>query len=133
MKKSKSSIFIYPPQFKVVGIFLIVLALIVFLYRIVTYNIVDFTAASLPVAFGLALIFFSKDRDFDERTIHLKFKSLAIGVPAAAIIVMFINYYHNFAGYSIETNSWYSISAFEYLTLALCIALGCYYFFKLKV
>ncbi|WP_149274649.1 hypothetical protein [Pareuzebyella sediminis] len=132
MKKSMSSIFIYPHQFKFVGILLIILALITFLYRIVTYDIVDLTGASLPVASGLALIFFSKDKDFDERIIYLKFKSLAIGVPGAAIIVMLINYYYNFNGYSVETNSWYSISAFEYLTIALGMALGCYYYFKVK-
>lgn len=131
-KKSTSSIFIYPNKMKILGLVMIFLAIIVFMHRITTYAIVDVSAASFPIAFGLIMIFFSKEKDSDERTVYLKFKALALGVPLAAVIAMAINYGYNFKGYSIETDSWYSISAFEYLTLALLLALACFHYLKYK-
>jgi hypothetical protein len=131
-KKTISSIFIYPNQMKIFGVLMILAAILIFVYRITTYGIVDFAGASFPVAFGLIMIFFSREKDFDERTVYLKFKALALGVPIAAIIVMGINYYYNFKGYSIETDNWYSISAFEYLTLALLLSLGWFYYLRIK-
>lgn len=130
-KKSVSSIFPYPHALKILGIAMIGFAVFMFVYRIMAYNIRDIAGASFPVAFGLILIFFSKEKEFDERTVYLKFKALAIGVPVAAAIVMLINYYFNF-GYSVETDRWYSISAFEYLSIALLFALAWFHYLKLK-
>lgn len=131
-KKSTSSIFVYPNKMKILGVIMIFLAVIIFIHRMTTYSIVDISAASFPIAFGLILIFFSKEKDSDERTVYLKFKALALGVPLAAVVAMVINYAYNFRGYSIETDSWYSISAFEYLTLALAFALACFHYLKYK-
>ncbi|PHN08203.1 hypothetical protein [Flavilitoribacter nigricans] len=130
--KPSSFFFVYPNKMRILGIILILGAILIFIYRMTSFNIVDLSGASFPVAFGLILIFFSKEKDSDERTVYLKFKALALGVPLAAVIVMLINYYYNFAGYSIETDSWYSISAFEYLSLALILALGAFHYLKYK-
>lgn len=130
--KNTSPVFIYPSGMKFLGLAMIFFAILIFVYRITTYNIMDTAGASFPIAFGLILIFFSREKDQDERTVYLKFKALALGVPLAAVITMGINYLHNFNGYSIETDSWYSISAFEYLTVALLLALVSFYYLRYK-
>lgn len=131
-KNSPSPIFVYPNWMKIVGVAMILGAILIFIYRITSFKIFDLAGASFPIAFGLILIFFSREKDSDERTVYLKFKALALGVPMAAVIVMIINYYYNFEGYSIETDSWYSISAFEYLSLALVLSLASFHYLKYK-
>lgn len=131
-KHSTPSVFFYHNKMKILGVAMILFAILIFIYRITTFDIVDLAGASFPVGFGLMLIFFSKEKEFDERTVYLKFKALAIGVPMAALITMLINYFHNFSGYSIETDSWYSISAFEYLSIAMLLSLGWYQYLRIK-
>ena len=124
MNKSGLPLFLYPSWMKVLGALFIAGGLIIFIHRINQYEIVDFAGLSLPVAIGLVFIFFSRGKVFDERIVYLKFKALAIAVPLIAFVTMLINYYYNFDGYSIETDSWFSISAFEYLSLTLLVAMG---------
>ena len=123
-------IFIYPYWMKFLGLGLIILGLVFFVNRILTYDIFDLASFSSPAAFGFIFIFFSKEIDQDERIVYLKYKALAFSIPATAFVISLINYYFNFNGYSIETDSWYSISAFEYLTLALIF--GQLFFYVLK-
>ncbi|SDJ98885.1 hypothetical protein SAMN05421823_101594 [Catalinimonas alkaloidigena] len=132
MKKSQSFLFVYPYWAKWLGAASILFGLIVFLYRVLHYEIVDIRGGSFPVAIGLTLIFFSREKTFDERIVFLKFKALAMAVPLAVAITMLINYSYNFEGYSIETDSWFSISAFEYLTIALLVALGWFHYLRIK-
>lgn len=132
MNKHSATIFIYPHWIKFFGLIFVFLTILLFSYRISLYGIVDFAGASFPVAIGLIMIFFSKEKTFDERIIYLKFKSLALSVPVAAVIVMGINYLENYDGYSFETDSWYSISAFEYLTITLTIAIGWFYYLRYR-
>jgi len=132
MKKAHIPIFLYPFWGKYAGLLIILFGLTIFLYRVIQYDIVDLTGVSFPIAIGLMMIFFTKEKDFDERIAYLKFKSLATAVPVAAIITMFVNYIENFNSYSIETDFWLSISAFEYLSIVLVIALGWFHFLKLK-
>jgi len=132
MKKMASAPFIYPYWFRFLGLIVILVGMTVFLTRLYKYEIVDLSAAGFPVAMGLMFIFFSKEKTFDERIAYLKFKSLAVAVPVSAIIVMLINYSKNYGGYSIETDSWYSISAFEYLAIMLSLAIGWFQYLKIK-
>ncbi|WP_421871003.1 hypothetical protein [Marinoscillum sp.] len=124
MTKTGLPLFLYPSWMKVLGLLFIVGGLIIFFHRISQYDIIDFAGLSFPVAVGLTFIFFSRGKEFDERIVFLKFKALAIAVPLVAFATMLINYYFNFEGYSIEADSWFSISAFEYLSLTLIVALG---------
>ncbi len=132
MKNSFSSAFIYPYWMKIFGLLIILAGIGIFIYRISKFDILDLTGVSFPLAMGLVFIFFSKEKDFDERIAFLKFKALAVAVPIAAAIVMAINYSQNFQNYSIETDSWFSISAFEYLSITLLIAMGWFYYLKYK-
>ena len=132
MKKANIPIFLYPFWGKYAGLLIILFGFVVFFYRIIQYDIFDLTGVSFPVAIGLMMVFFTKEKDFDERVAYLKFKSLATAVPVAAIITMLVNYIENFSNYSIETDFWFSISAFEYLSIVLVIALGWFHFLKLK-
>lgn len=132
MKKSLTAPFIYPNWFKTLGLIMILLAILIFVYRITQYDILDLNATSFPIGMGLTFIFFAKEKVFDERIAYLKFKSLAVAVPASATLVMLINYTKNFSGYSIEMDSWYSISAFEYQTIAMVFAIGWFYYLRLK-
>lgn len=132
MKKSSLPTFMYPYWTKTLGLVLIFVAIIFFVFRITQYEIIDIAGASFPVAMGLIMIFFSKEKAFDERIAHLKFKSLAVAVPVAAVVAMLINYFQNYNGYTVGTNSWYSISAFEYLSITLTIAIGYFQYLKLK-
>jgi multisubunit Na+/H+ antiporter MnhB subunit len=92
----------------------------------------DFAGLSFPVAMGLIMIFFSREKVYDERIAYLKFRSLAAAVPLGALVAMLINYVQNYEGYSIETDSWYSISAFEYLSITLIIAIGWFQYLRVK-
>lgn len=132
MKKNNSSFYMYPIWFKPLGFMLLVLAVSIFLYRIHIFDITDFSGASFPFSMGLMLIFFAREKVTDERVIFLKIKSLAIAVPIAAFATQLINYSQNYKGYSVKTNSWFSISAFEFLSITLLIALGIYYYLKIK-
>ena len=132
MKKSMMPTFIYPRWSKLLGVIIIMIGIIIFLHRMFEYGIVDFAGGSFPVAIGLMIFFFSKEKDFDERTAYLKFKALASAIPVAAVITMVINYIKNFNGYSIETDSWFSISAFEYLSLTLAISIVWFQYLKLN-
>ncbi|WP_215226857.1 hypothetical protein [Echinicola shivajiensis] len=132
MNKSIIPNFMYPYWTRFLGIIIIVLGAIIFFQRMYEYNIIDLAGGSFPIAMGLMLIFFSKEKDFDERIAFLKFKSLAISIPIATIITMIINYIENFNGYSIDTDSWFSISAFEYLSITLIVAIICLQYLKLK-
>jgi hypothetical protein len=132
MSKITNSFFLYPLWVKTIGFILIIASAFVFVYRILLFEIVDLSGASSSVAMGLIMIFFSKEKIVDERIVQLKFKSLAVAVPTAALITMLINYSKNFSQYSIETDSWYSISAFEYLTITLCIAIGIFSILKVR-
>ncbi|MBV6640429.1 MAG: hypothetical protein KI791_06915 [Cyclobacteriaceae bacterium] len=133
MNKSFSSAFFYSFYARYVGFVLIVLGTIIFIHRIVSYDIIDVAGFSFPVAIGLIFIFFSRERNFDERLVYLKFKSLAISIPIITALTSVINYFHNFSGYSIDTDSWYSISAFEYLSSVLILALCLFHFYKWNV
>lgn len=132
MKKMGTPSFIYPYWGRVLGLIIILVGILIFLRRVIQYDIVDFTGASFPMAMGLMMIFFAKEKDFDERIAYLKFKSLAVAVPMAAVVTMIINYFENYAGYSIATDSWFSISAFEYLTITLAISIGWFNYLKYK-
>lgn len=132
MKKTAGLTFIYPFWGKIVGSIIIFIGIIIFLHRIIEYDIFDLSGGSFPVAIGLMMIFFSKEKDYDERIAYLKFKSLAAAVPVAGMITVLINYLENFNGYSIGTDSWYSISAFEYLTITMAIAIGWFHILKYK-
>ncbi len=133
MDKSFSSVFFYSFSARYVGFALILLGTVIFIHRIVSYDIIDVSGFSFPVAIGLIIVFFSRERNFDERLVYLKFKSLAISIPIITAVTSAINYFHNFSGYSIDTDSWYSISAFEYLSLVLILALCLFHFHKWKV
>jgi len=122
----------YPYWGRFFGLFLILIGILIFFVRVNRYDIVDLAGLSFPLAIGLMMVFFSKEKDFDERIAYLKFKSLTVAVPIAAIATMLINYVRNFTGYSIETDSWFSISAFEYLTMALLIAIGWFHYLKIR-
>lgn len=130
MNSVKSKMFFYPSWMKYAGMALIVFAIGIFVSRIVQFGITDLVGFSTPLAFGLMMIFFSKERVMDERNIYFKFKSIAISVPITAVLVSAYNYTKNFKGYSIGTDSWYSISAFESLSIMLLIAIAHYYYMK---
>jgi hypothetical protein len=130
MKNSTSSLFIYPYWAKFFGYGIVLFAVITFIYRFSVYGIFDLAAFSLPFSFGLIALFFSKERENDERVVYLKFRSLAIAVPLAAVVVSLINYAVNFSNYNFETDSWFSISAFEYLSISLVFAIAIFHFLK---
>ncbi|MEQ8473614.1 MAG: hypothetical protein RIC35_20620 [Marinoscillum sp.] len=132
MDKSNIPNFTYPHWGRALGLIIIAMGIAIFTYRIIEFGIVDLHGASFPFAMGLMIIFFSRQRDFDERIAYLKFKSLAASIPLAAIIAMLINYSQNFVEYSIETDSWFSISAFQYLSIVMILALGWFHYLKIK-
>ncbi|WOK07105.1 hypothetical protein RT717_00530 [Imperialibacter roseus] len=132
MQKSIVPSCLYPYWTKALGGVTILFGLIVFLHRLTEYQIMDFAGLSFPVAMGLVMIFFSREKVYDERIAYLKFRSLAAAVPLGAVITMLINYVRNYQGYSIETDSWYSISAFEYLSITLIIAIGWFQYLRVK-
>jgi hypothetical protein len=113
MQKSIVPSFLYPYWTKALGGATILFGFIVFFHRLSEYQITDFAGLSFPVAMGLIMIFFSSEKIYDERIGYLKFRSLAAAVPLGATATMVINYLQNYESYSIETDSWYSISAFR--------------------
>jgi hypothetical protein len=132
MKRPGAPSFLYPSWGRAIGLIIMFLGIIIFLRRVFQYDIIDLAGGSFPLAMGLMMIFFSKEKDFDERIVYLKFKALAAAVPLAAVVTMIINYIKNYGDYSIENNAWFSISAFEYLTIVLAIAIGWLHYLKLK-
>ncbi|MGR3811338.1 hypothetical protein [Jiulongibacter sp. NS-SX5] len=128
----RNYVFHYPHYFRYFGLILLALSIGIFLYRLSEFGIFDLTAFSTPAAFSLVFIYFSKEKMNDERVVLLKFKALALAIPIAGLIFALLDYSVNFDGYSIETDSWYSHSAFEYLTLALLLAYGIFQFLKFK-
>ena len=130
--KRQAYTLMYPRWTKWIGWALILWAVSFFLYRSLHYGVVDVVGASFPVAMGLILIFFSREKEFDERIVYLKFKSLALSVPMTAILVSLINYSRNFSSYSVETDSWYSISAFEFLSITLIVSIGLFHYLRYK-
>ncbi|WP_341226655.1 hypothetical protein [uncultured Arcticibacterium sp.] len=132
MSTTKSQIFFYPSWVKFAGLALIVLAIGIFVFRIAQYGITDVVGLSAPVAFGLMMVFFSKEKIMDERCVFLKFKALAVSLPVTAVLVSAYNYSKNFNGYSIETDSWFSVSAFEALSVLLIIAIVHFYYFNAR-
>ncbi|WP_339815058.1 hypothetical protein [uncultured Imperialibacter sp.] len=132
MQKSIVPSFLYPYWTKALGGVTILFGLIVFFHRLAEYQIMDFAGLSFPLAMGLVMIFFSREKVYDERIAYLKFRSLAAAVPLGATATMLINYIQNYEGYSIETDSWYSISAFEYLSITLIIAIGWFQYLRVK-
>ncbi len=123
MNRTVLPVFVYPYWMRLVGVALILLGIIIFYYRLSSFGIMDLAGFSSPVGMGLILIFFSREKDQDERIAQLKFRSLAAAVPIAAILTLILNYTQNVDQYSVSQDSWFSISAFEFLSVTMIIAL----------
>lgn len=128
----KDYVFHYPHYFRYLGLTLLVLSMGILIYRFTSFGIFDLTAFCTPAAFSMVFIYFSKEKLNDERVVLLKFKALALAIPIAGLIIVLLDYSVNRTGYSIETDSWYSHSAFEYLTLALILAFAIFHFLKFR-
>lgn len=125
-------LFIYPYYFKFLGLILLAFALFILVKRYLSFGIFDLKAFSTPASFAFMFIYFSKEKDQDERIILLKYKALSLAIPVVAILFSLLDYSVNFKGYSIETDSWFSHSAFEYLAISLLAANGVFQLLKFK-
>ncbi len=122
--------FQYPYGFRYFGFGLMILSIVILAYRYFQFEILDLTSFCTPFAFALMFVFFAKEEINDERIVQLKFKALSQGIPIAALIFSGLDYLVNFHGYSIETDSWFTHSAFEYLSVAFLLSLSIFEFLK---
>lgn len=82
----------------------------------------------VTISWGLVFIFFSKEKQDDEMVQSLKFKALTIAVIVAFGFTHLYNYIFLNRGNAIVL----SISAYQFLTLTLVIALGYFYYLRYK-
>lgn len=122
--------FPYSYWFKILGL-LMVLAGIVFFAR--TYfhqDRLDFNDLSVGMSWGLVFIFFSRERQDDEMIHSLKYKALT----RAIIIVFFITQSYNYIflnwNFKRGRDTIQSISAYQFMALALLVATGYFYLLR---
>jgi hypothetical protein len=72
------------------------------------------------IGLGLVFIFFSKEKVEDERIHYLKFQALSVGFLSCFFM-------------SMGFNSWYRLSAPEFIAATMVFSTSVYYFFKRKI
>lgn len=126
-----SSVF-FSHRLKIVGILLLIWAVISFFLKHTKHAIWDFELLAALVCWGLCFIFFSKEKIDDERIHHLKFRSLAWGLPLGLFITHLINYFFLSPEEPDSGKYVQSISAYSSIAMVLMIATGAYYYLKFK-
>ena len=120
MKPSQLT-FMYPAITKIAGIVLIVFALAGLAYRYYREFAFDFAIPSQLISLGLIFIFFSRDKIDDERIHQFKFRALTAGFFASYMWLYAFNYFGH------------SLSAYDFVVLALGLATVIFYYMRYKL
>ena len=113
------TLFPYHPAVKFLGLAVLMFAVIGLCYKLINQHDYRSFATGFQVAsLGLVFIFFSKERQEDERIHQLKFQSLTWGMLTAYFIMLGITYLLR------------APSAHEFLCLALLLTTAMFYILK---
>ncbi|MCD9014183.1 hypothetical protein [Parachryseolinea silvisoli] len=113
------TLFPYHPAVKLLGVGLFLFAFSGFIYKTLhQHDFVSFAPAFQIASLGLVFIFFSKEKYDDERVHQIKFRSLTWGVLTAYFLTLAVTYLFR------------SLSAHEFLCLALLLTTGMFYVLK---
>lgn len=126
----KKRIFPYAPWFKGLGLLLIIVGIISFIYRYKKNGVFDFNVLAIGLCFGLLFIFFSREKIDDEMIQHLKFKALTKAVFVSFFLTHLYNYVFLNWRFKRENDMILSISAYQFLAVTLIIATGIFYLQK---
>lgn len=112
-------LFPYHPAVKILGAALLLFAGAGVVYKIlVLHDYVSFAPAFQIASLGLVFIFFSKEKYDDERIHQIKFRALTWGVLTAYFVTLGVTYLFR------------TLSAHEFLCLALLLTTAMFYFLK---
>ena len=122
--------FFLPAYFKIIGLVLIIVSIIVLVFAAVVKTYIDFFPAAhnilmfnrLSLIFGLASIVFSREKSENEETGKARFNSFVFSLGATFLIVVIFEVIH------ILKNQ-VQLSAVDFLIIEMCIY---YIFFRLK-
>jgi hypothetical protein len=122
----------YGYKFKVVGACCIVWGLISFFTKHYRYEIWDINLLAALSCWGFCFIFFSKEKQDDERIHNLKFRALTWGLPVGLTITHLVNYIF-FSAEEPDSGKYIdSISAYSSFAIIMIIALTAFYYLKYK-
>ncbi|MEO6547752.1 MAG: hypothetical protein ABIN94_07115 [Ferruginibacter sp.] len=126
----KQNAFPYSYWTKILGLIIIIAGMVSFFVQYSKKGIFDSNELAIGFSWGLIFIFFSKEKTDDEMIHGLKFKALA----NALIIAFFITHLYNYLFLNWRFKPGHdlilSISAYQFMALALIIATGSFYYLK---
>ncbi len=125
-------VFTYSHKMKLVGLLLMLWGVYSFLSKYWRSDIADLNLIAGVWCWGLVFIFFSREKNDDERIHQLKFQALTWALPVGLFITHLVNYLflsvqEPDSGKPIE-----SISAYPSLALILLLALGVFHYLKYR-
>jgi hypothetical protein len=122
--------FFLPSYFKIIGLVLIIISILVLVFAALVKSYVDFFPAArqllmcnrLSLVFGLSLIIFSKEKTENEETQELRFNAFVFSLGASVLILIVFEVINIF-------NNQVPLNAVDFLVIEMC---AYYIFFKIQ-
>lgn len=115
---------------KMLGLMIIIAGIVSFFLQHQKKGFFDVNELAVGLSWGLVFIFFSKEKTDDEMMQGLKFKALTRAIIVAFFITHLYNYLFLNWSFKRGADTILSISAYQFLALALVIATGSFYYLK---
>jgi len=117
--KQRDLTFLFPLKFKILGIVIIGLAVVLQVIALLKTGVYEFRTAPV-ISAGLFFIFFSREKIDDERVHQFKFKALTIAFTAIYLLSFGFNYLS------------YQASLHQFVVMVLAFATAVFYYAKFK-
>ena len=115
---------------KILGLLIIAAGIASFIRQYYKKGVFDYNELAIGFSGGLVFIFFSREKTDDEMMQGLKFKALTRAIIIAFFITHLYNYLFLNWRYKRANDLILSISAYQFLALALTIATASFYYMK---
>lgn len=115
---------------KILGLVIIAAGIASFFQQYYKKGVFDYNELAVGASWGLVFIFFSREKTDDEMMQGLKFKALTRAIIIAFFITHLYNYLFLNWRYKRANDLILSISAYQFLALALAIATASFYYMK---
>lgn len=126
----KQNSFPYGYWVKILGIAIALFSVILFLVQYYSKAVLDLNDLGVGLSWGFVFIFFSKEKTEDEMIQNLKFKALTWAIIVAFALTHLFNYVFLNWYYERGHSRILSISAYQFLALALIIATANFHYLK---
>ena len=125
--------FPYPNWVRTFGYFLIFIwAPFSFFRKYFLFDMIDLEMAMAPLAIGLVMLYFSKEKIDDERIDYLKFRALAFAMINGLILSWLATKFMYNWNYTVKTDLIHPIPATLFIVLTIILAYARLYYLKAR-